>query len=114
VSTPTARVPVIETTIRAVLTSGSPRDASSGRFVAVCKLFLRKSFDDHEATLQQWQERHLGEVSDQEFAEFVEELERSAVGTPKGRQRRAASAKNGDLAKLLLFLDRLMKKHRGR
>src|SRR5258708_3573617 len=112
VSTPTAQVLVVETKVTTVISSATPIDQRPDHFLAVCKLFLAKSFTAHEPTLRQWHEERLTGVSDEEFAGFVGELERSAVGTPKGRQRRAAAAENEDATKLLLFLDNLLKKHR--
>ena len=77
----------------------------------MCKLFLKKNFGHHEATLLKWQEEQLGGLSDTSFTAFVQELERSATGTPRGRQRRATGAKNEDVEKLMRFLENLLKKH---
>lgn len=106
-STPTVQVPVLEQPLATVISVGDrPR-----QFTTVCKLFLKKTYGQHEATLLKWHDDHLGGVSDQAFAGFVQELERSATGTPRGRERRAAGAKNEDAEKLVLFLENLLKKH---
>jgi hypothetical protein len=108
-STPTVRVPLVETalSVQPALTLRTRPQ----QFTAVCKLFLRKNFGQHEGTLLKWQEEHLQGMSDASFDAFVKEIERSATGTPQGRQRRAVGAKNEDVEKLVRFLENLLKKH---
>jgi 5'-nucleotidase len=110
-STPTVRVPLLEPlpTVQPALvfaTADRPQ-----RFTTVCKLFLKKGFGQHEATLLKWQEDRLSGMSDASFDAFVQEVERSATGTPRGRQRRGTSTNNEDVEKLLRFLENLLKKH---
>jgi 5'-nucleotidase len=112
-STPTVMVPALETKITTVLASGQQQSNRPTQFLQVCKLFLKKTFDEHEPVLRQWREEHLDEVSEEAFVAIVEELERSAKGTPRGRQRRAAGAGNEDVTKLFSFLGNLLKKHTG-
>jgi len=110
-STPTVRIPVPEETKVAIAMSSTATRPE--RFLGVCKLFLRQSFDGSEPVLIQWSEEHLGGMNDDAFAKFTDELERSAKGTPAGKQRRAAGAKNEDIAKLLQFLTNLKGKCTG-
>jgi 5'-nucleotidase len=112
VSTPTVRIPVMEEKVLMTL----PLTDSDGakrpeKFLSVCKIFLRKSFDDHEPALRGWQQEHLADLSDDAFDKFTAEFERSAKGTPAGKQRRAAGAKNEELTKLLLFAANLKRKY---
>jgi 5'-nucleotidase len=111
VSTPTVQIPLLEPfpTLCPVptLTVGD----RSLQFTTVCRLFLKKTYGQHEATLLQWHEDHLGSMSDESFTGYVSELERSVTATPRGRQRRAAGTNNEDIKKLLLFLENLLNKH---
>jgi len=114
--TPTVRIPTVADQtfkVPAVILSSAESLASNrpDRFLGVCKMFLRKSFDDHESELRQWQQEHLTELSDDAFESFAAEFERSAIGTPAGKQRRAASVKNEDFAKLLRFAENLKRKY---
>jgi 5'-nucleotidase len=110
-STPTARVPVQEKA-KLVITLSSGRAARShDRLLRICKLYLKKDFAKHESTLRVWQEENLSGLSDEAFENFAKELERSASGTPKGKQRRAGGEKNEDYIKLLSFLEDLKRKY---
>ena len=91
--------------------SSSRTGKSPDRFLHVCKLVLKKSFDEHEPKLLKWQEEKLSSLSDEAMETFTAELERSANGTPAGRQRRAAGAENDDFIKLMQFLENALKKH---
>ncbi len=81
------------------------------RFLSVCKIFLRKGFPEHEPALRRWQQEHLTDLTDVAFENFSTEFERSAKGTPTGKQRRAVGATNEDLTKLLLFAANLKRKY---
>lgn len=119
-STPTFRVPVLEekdvsfveekviVTLPSTDGDGAKRPE---RFLSVCKIFLRSSFSEHEPALREWQQQHLMDLSDNAFDRFTDEFERSAKGTPAGKQRRAAGAKNEDLTKLLMFAANLRRKY---
>lgn len=113
VSTPTVRVPLPDEAKLVIAISSAPvgRNKRPDRFMGVCKLFLKKTFDENEPLLRQWHEESLGELSDEAFVKFTDELERSANGTPAGKQRRAAGARNEDVTKLLQFLQNLKNKH---
>ena len=110
-STPTVHVPPV----RVLTVMGSPpidkADQRPKQFTAVCKLFLEKSYGTHEATLLKWHDENLQGLNCEVYQSFVAELERSATGTPRGRQRRASGPKNEGMQKLMLFLDNLLKKH---
>lgn len=118
-STPTFRVPVPEEAVvgvpgkRVVVTMSSDGEGTKRpeRFLSVCKIFLRGSFRGHEPELRQWHQENLTDLSDEAFENFTAEFERSAKGTPAGKQRRAAGAKNEDLSKLLLFATNLKRKY---
>ncbi|MDX2181104.1 MAG: 5'-nucleotidase [Bryobacteraceae bacterium] len=119
-SAPTVRIPPHEEPLTHELpekvsaTLSSTRDDKSSRperFLSVCKIFLRRNFADHEPTLRLWQQEHLTDLTDQAFEDFSAELERSVRGTPAGKQRRAAGAKNEDFTKFLLFIANLKRKH---
>jgi 5'-nucleotidase len=110
-STPTVRVPLLEPPPAVQPALVFATGTRPQQFSTVCKLFLKRNFGQHEATLLKWQEEHLGGMSDASFDAFVQEAERSATGTPRGRQRRATGAKNEDVEKLLRFLENLLKKH---
>lgn len=114
-STPTVRVPLVEPPpiVQPAALLFTTRDRPQ-QFTTVCKLFLKKNFGQHEATLLKWQEEHLDNLSDESFDGFVQEFERSTTGTPRGRQRRSIGAKNEDVEKLLRFLENLLKKHERR
>jgi hypothetical protein len=108
-STPTVRVPTEEPVKMVIaLTSGV---RSPERFLHVCRLVLKKSFDQHESTLRTWQEEKLSDLTDEALERFTAELERSAKGTPTGRQRRAAGAQNEDFIKLMQFLENSLQKY---
>src|ERR1035437_230219 len=110
--TPTVRIPVEEVPkIAVALTSEGAAPARPERFLAVCKLVLKKDFDRHESSLRIWQEDKLTGLNDVAFERFADELERSAKGTPAGRQRRAAGAENEDFIKLMQFLENALRKH---
>lgn len=112
VSTPTVRIPVLEKTTVVTLSSAVGKGAKRPEtFLSVCKVFLRTSFDDHEPALRGWHQEHLTDLSDDAFDKFTAEFERSAKGTPAGRQRRAAGARNEDVTKLLLFAANLKRKY---
>jgi len=105
-------VPLLEPVL--ILAPVTPTSVSVERpaqFATVCKLFLKKSFNEHEQTLLQWHEEHLQGLGEDSFQAFIGELARSAKGTPRGRQRRSAGATNEDAAKLLLFLENLLQKY---
>ena len=71
----------------------------------------RRISDEHETTLRIWHQEHLSDLNDDAFEKFTDEFERSAQGTPTGRQRRAAGARNEDLTKLLRFAENLKRKY---
>ena len=111
-TTPTVRIPVEEPTkILVTLSSPGARAQSSERFMHVCKLVLKKTFDEREPALRTWQEEKLTGLTDEALEMFTAELERSAGGTPRGRQRRAAGAENEDFVKLMQFLENALRKH---
>ena len=88
-STSTARVPVLENSKLVIkLSSGTPA-RSNERFFNICRLYLKKNFDERESILRIWQEEHLSGLNDDAFDKFTAELERSARATPAGKQRRA-------------------------
>lgn len=110
-STPTVQVPALEAKMTTIINGDGALIGRRTRFMGVCRLFLKKTFDAHEPTLVQWHDEHLEALTEEKFTALVSELERSAMGTPKGRQRRAAGAENEDITKLLLFLGNLLDKH---
>jgi 5'-nucleotidase len=110
-STPTVRVPVLETRLTTIITTEGSQIGRRTRFMGVCRLFLKKTFDANEPTLMQWHDEHLEPLGEDSFTALLSELERSTLGTPKGRQRRAAGTENEDVTKLLLFLGNLLAKH---
>ena len=87
-------------------------NAARSRFEAACKSFLREVFEKHKPVLDVWYDSNAGSLSSAELQGFLTELEQSVAGTPKGRQRRSAAAENSDLAKLLNFLDNLLRKRK--
>jgi hypothetical protein len=93
------------------ISSPGARGQSSERFMHVCKLVLRKTFDEREPALRTWQEEKLTGLSDKALERFTAELERSVNGTPRGRQRRAAGTRNEDFVKLMQFLESALRKH---
>jgi len=114
VSTPTARIPLLEEKFVTALSSAlAGSNDRPDRFLGVCKIFLKKTYAEGEPVLRKWHEDHIEGLSDEAFASFTAELERSAKGTPAGKQRRAAGARNANLTKLLQFLEILKKKHAG-
>ena len=109
---PTVRVPTLEVDV--VINgdaSGASLPGRSDRFLGVCRIYLKKTFDQHADTLSIWHNEKLRNMSDAPFQLFVEEFERSTKGTPVGRQRRAAGAKNEEFNKLMLFLENVLKKY---
>ncbi len=107
-NTPTVSVPVVEVfTTSVTLSTTSERPE---RFAGVCKLFLKKNFGAHEATLTAWHDQHLHKLDQSSFSSFIEEFERSAKGTPAGRQRRSTAANDDDISKLMAFLSELLHK----
>jgi 5'-nucleotidase len=113
VTTPTVRIPVEDTVSFTFTLPPAPvyPPRQPERFLHVCKLVLKKTFDQHEPALLAWQEQKLAGMSDEAFHNFTGELERSAKGTPAGRQRRAAGAKNEDFIKLMQFLENAVRKY---
>jgi 5'-nucleotidase len=109
---PTVRVPSAEETLVVALSSvNGEHGRRPEKFLSVCKLYLRRSFNEYETTLRLWHDENLTRLNDSAFEQFAGELERSAMGTPTGRQRRAAGAQNEDLTKLMLFLENALKKY---
>ena len=108
ISTPTAIIPAIEQKI-ATTVSSSP--AWPATFMGICKIVLRKNYTEAEPLVTKWYGENLSSLKDEALASFMVEFERSANGTPTGRQRRASAANNTDLAKLLQFLEQLKLKH---
>jgi 5'-nucleotidase len=117
VCTPTVHVPALEETLQPVVLPAPPiaNDVPRlERFTSVCRLFLKKEFAKNKPALIHWHEEHANELNEERFDGFIAEFARSASVTPPGRQRRSASAENSDVQKLLLFLENLLRKHRGR
>lgn len=83
----------------------------SERFLTICKLYLRKTFNENETTLRSWHDENLTGLAESSFDQFAGELERSVKGTPAGRQRRAAGMENENITKLMLFLENVLRKH---
>jgi 5'-nucleotidase len=112
-STPTVRIPTEEPVKLVITLSSAPPSGirSPDRFLHICKLVLKKSFDQHEPTLRSWREAKLSSLTDEALEKFTAELERSAKGTPAGRQRRAAGAQNEDFIKLMQFLENSLRKY---
>jgi 5'-nucleotidase len=110
-STPTVRIPVEEEPKQFVMALSTSSGRSPDRFLHVCKLVLKKTFDTNEPKLRAWHEEKLGPLPDEAFEKFAAELERSASGTPRGRQRRAAGEENDGFVKLMQFLERAIRKH---
>jgi 5'-nucleotidase len=110
---PTVRVPISneEIAINSDIVQRERPDRSE-KFLGVCRIFLKKTFDQHSDTLRIWHDQNLSGLGGERFEEFTDELQRSATGTPGGRQRRAAGAKNEDLPKLMLFLENALRKYR--
>lgn len=109
---PTVRIPAANEAIAinsGVVQEGRPH--RSEKFLGVCRIFLRKTFDQHSDTLRIWHDHNLSGLGEERFEEFTNELERSATGTPGGRQRRATGPKNEDLPKLMLFLENALRKY---
>lgn len=110
--TPTIRIPKLE---EEPAPAPSPiddqRSRRPDRFLSVCRIFLRNNYPEHEPALLEWQQEHLLDFTDEAFDRFTDEFERSSKGTPAGKQRRAAGAKNEDLTKLLMFLGNLKRKY---
>ena len=96
------------------LLKGFCANAARPRFEAACKSFLGGVFEKHKAVLDVWYDCNAGGLKEPELLGFLTELEQSATGTPRGQQRRSASAGNSDLAKLLNFLDNLRRKYKTR
>jgi 5'-nucleotidase len=110
--TPTVQILADEAVKTVVTRSSAPgRVSSPERFFQVCKLVLKKTFDEHEPALRMWEEKNLSSLPDERYNSFNDELERSARGTPPGRQRRAAGSQNDDITKLMQFLEQALKKH---
>jgi 5'-nucleotidase len=109
---PTVRIPVLQETLVLTMSSTGERNtARPERFLTVCKLYLRKGFGEHEQALRVWHDDKLAGLDDDTFDRLAGELERSAKGTPAGRQRRAAGPENEDFEKLIMFLENALRKH---
>ena len=93
-------------------TSDTPFGES--QFLVVCSKYLGRDFNPAEADLSRWFQLNLADLKDDIRKDFLEELEVSAVGTPRGKQRRSVSAKDQPKEKLKVFLDRLLAKHKSR
>lgn len=112
ITTPTVRIPVDSVSFATPLAVPSAQpQRQPERFLNVCKLVLKKTFDQHEPELRMWQEEKLAGMSDEAFHNFASECERSAKGTPAGKQRRAAGAQNEDFVKLMHFLNNAVRKY---
>jgi 5'-nucleotidase len=107
----TVRIPVLEEKVVVTLSSGGAGTKRPDRFLGICKLYLKKSFDEHAETLRVWHDEKLNGLGDEAFEQFTGELERSARGTPPGRQRRASGARDEDFTKLMQFLESALKKY---
>ena len=113
---PTARVPRTTRVLAPhedIVISASLGASADGEltFLLVCKKVLKSGYQDHEQELQEWYQSSLGGLSPAQRAAFLSEFDESAVGTPKGRQRRSSSKSNSDVVKLMTFLRRLSTKH---
>ena len=110
-STPTVQVPLPEPLLALPSATGARVQAERPvQFTTVCRLFLKKSFNEHEPALLKWHGEHLQELGEESFHAFINEFERSANSTPRGRQRRSAGATNEDATKLMRFLEYLLQK----
>jgi 5'-nucleotidase len=110
-TTSTARVPMPETAPMLIALSSGVGPRSPERFLQICKLHLKTDFSKREPVLKIWEQENLSGLSEEAYNNLTDELERSAKGTPAGKQRRAPAEKNEDYAKLVHFLEDLKRKH---
>jgi 5'-nucleotidase len=97
-STPTVRIPIEEPAKQLVIALSSGAGRSAERFLQVCKLVLKKTFDQDEPELRMWQEGKLTGLTDEALEKFTAELERSAIGTPRGGAATRTPAASGAAA----------------
>jgi len=111
ISTPTAIVPAITQKIVTTVSSSTDSSKWPDTFMGICKMFLRKDYSEAEPIVTKWYDENLSSLTDEALESFMAEFQRSADGTPPGRQRRAPAASNSDVSKLVQFLDQLKSKH---
>jgi 5'-nucleotidase len=96
-----------------VTISLQPSDTSSSedQFLVICRKYLKTDYEESQPELLNWYQLNLANLRVNARDDFLEELEESVVGTPKGKQRRSASAKDQPKEKLKVFLEKLLIKH---
>lgn len=110
--TPTALIP---STVPPIYTDSEVVGLQQNRmakFTNICKVVLRKDFDSERETLVKLYEGRIMTIPDGVFELKMAEFERSAKGTPRShlvKERQAAGAENSRAAKLMLFLNQLLK-----
>jgi 5'-nucleotidase len=79
-----------------VTVSLQPLEATSHetRFVLICRKYLKSDYEESKSELLNWYQLNLAGLRSNARHDFVEELEESVAGTPKGKQRRSATAKD--------------------
>lgn len=86
--------------------------AGQDRFLLICKSYLKRDYPPREAELEEWYRLKTEAWPKAVRSNFLNELEESVKGTPRGSERRAAAESDTSTAKLLVFLENLASKHR--
>lgn len=87
-------------------------DAGQRRFLLVCKSHLKLDFSKCEVKLRRWYQEEVVDWPENNRSAFLDELEESTKGTPRGNERRASAETDTSEAKLMAFLVNLAPKHR--
>jgi len=116
---PTALIlkPAVVAEVRETVLVHSDWGGRKDIFGGLCKLVLRKDYSKHADSLMLMYQARIIELSDNDFGAKMEELERSATGTPRGKlvkERQAAGSENTEFQKLKSFLDDLLDSRTGR
>ncbi|HWZ97999.1 MAG TPA: 5'-nucleotidase [Candidatus Dormibacteraeota bacterium] len=97
-------------TLRLETSTRNPNES----FLVSCQKFLRGDFQKSKAEFSEWYRVKISDWPESARDAFLRELDESAVGTPKGKQRRSTSPGNSPTDKLSAFLERLRLKHEPR
>jgi hypothetical protein len=116
VGTASAMYPMRSTGIRNALSARPTtpvESASWPNFSAACRKFLgRQQYVKRECRLRELHDNYVASFCDHELSGFMAEFTKSVAGTPQGLQRRASASENSGFDKLVLFLEKLRRKHK--
>lgn len=84
---------------------------TEGRFLHICRSYLKSAFPAAEAELKAWYQVKLQDWPDASRSALLAEFRESALGTPRGNERRAANEEDSPKSKLISFLDKLASKY---